>query len=41
MFFIKVNFLARKFFIKIFFCNYYFSPLNTFMLKGKDPDPYM
>ncbi len=21
------------------FCNHYFSPLNTFMRKGKDPDP--
>jgi hypothetical protein len=22
------------------FCRYYFSPLNTFMRKGKDPDSY-
>jgi hypothetical protein len=21
------------------FCRHYFSPLNTFMRKGKDPDP--
>ncbi len=24
---------------KFLFCNHYFSPLNTFMRKGKDPDP--
>jgi hypothetical protein len=36
---IKIKFLARKFCIKINFCNHYFSPLNTFMRKGKDPDP--
>ena len=22
------------------FCQHYFSPLNTFMRNGKDPDPY-
>jgi hypothetical protein len=27
--------------IKILFCNHYFSPLNTSMRKGKDPDPYL
>jgi hypothetical protein len=41
---IKLNFLTRKFCIKTLFCNHYgtyFSPLNTFMRKGKDPDPYL
>ncbi len=28
-----------KFWVKILFCKHYFSPLNTFMSKGKDPDP--
>jgi hypothetical protein len=33
------NFLL-KFCVKILvFCKRYFSPLNTFMRKGKDPDP--
>ncbi len=26
-------------YIKVLFCKLYFSPLNTFMRKGKDPDP--
>ncbi len=26
---------------KILFCKHYFSPLNTFMRKGKDPNPYL
>jgi hypothetical protein len=26
-------------FIKILFCKHYFSPLNTFMRKGKELDP--
>jgi hypothetical protein len=34
----KFNFLL-KFCVKILFCRHYFSPLNTFMRKGKDPDP--
>ncbi len=25
--------------VKILFCKHNFSPLNTFMIKGKDPDP--
>ncbi len=25
--------------IKILFCKHYFSPLDTFMRKGKDPEP--
>ncbi len=33
----KCNFLL-KFCVKILFCRHYFSPLNTFMRKGKDPD---
>jgi hypothetical protein len=28
-----------KFGVKILFCKHYFSPLNTFMRKGKDPEP--
>jgi hypothetical protein len=34
-----------KFCVKILFFKHYFSPLNTFMKKGKDlepdPDPYL
>jgi hypothetical protein len=30
---IKTKFIARKFCIKILFCNHYFSPLNTFYEK--------
>jgi hypothetical protein len=30
-----------KFSVKILFFKIYFSPLNTFMRKGKDPDPYL
>ncbi len=35
---LKFNFLL-KFCIKILFCKHYFSPLNTFMRKGKEPEP--
>jgi hypothetical protein len=31
--------LSSVFLCKILFCKHYFSPLNTFMRKGKDPDP--
>jgi len=34
----KFNFLL-KFCFKILFCRHYFSPLYTFMKKGKKPDP--
>jgi hypothetical protein len=34
---LKIYFL-QKICVKILFCNY-FSPLSTFMKKGKDPDP--
>ncbi len=34
----KFNFLL-KLWVKILFCRHYFSPLNTSMRKGKDPDP--
>ncbi len=37
---LKFNFLP-KFCVKILFCTHYFSPLNTSMRKGKDPDPYL
>ncbi len=37
---LKVEVFA-KFCAKILFCKHYFSPLNTFMRKGKDPDPYL
>jgi hypothetical protein len=35
----KIKFFAKKYFIIISFCKYYFSPLNSFMRKGKDPEP--
>jgi hypothetical protein len=31
----------QKFCVKILIGKHYFSPLNTFMRKGKDPDPYL
>jgi hypothetical protein len=39
---LKFNFLL-KFCVKILSCLHYFSPLNTFIRKGKDPvpDPYL
>jgi hypothetical protein len=36
----KFNFLI-EFCVKILFCRHYFSQLNTFMRKGKDPDPHL
>jgi hypothetical protein len=36
----KFNFLL-KFCVQILFCKHYFSPLNNFIRKGKDPDPYL
>jgi hypothetical protein len=36
---IKLNFLQETFHTKILFCNHYSRTLNTFMRKGKDPDP--
>ncbi len=36
---IKIKFWQEIFCIKILFCNHYYSPLNTFMRKGKDPEP--
>jgi hypothetical protein len=30
-----------KFCVKILFCKHYFSELDAFMRKGKDPDPYL
>ncbi len=36
----KFNFLL-KFCVKMLFCMHYFSPLNTCMRKGKDPDPHL
>jgi hypothetical protein len=27
--------------VKILYSKHYFSPLNNFMRKGKDPDPYL
>ncbi len=32
-------FCYSKFCVKILFCKHYFSPINTFLRKGKDPDP--
>ncbi len=37
---LKFSFLL-KFCVNIFFCNLYFSPLSTYMRKGKDPDLYL
>ena len=34
----KLNFL-QKFCLKMLFCRHCFSPLNTFMREGKDPEP--
>ncbi len=34
---LKINFLL-KFCVKILLCGHYFSPPNTFMRKGKDPE---
>ncbi len=31
--------LLLTFWVKILFCKHYFSPLNIFMSKGKDPEP--
>ena len=38
IFSLKNKFFA-KFCVKILFCRHYFSPLNTFMRKGKGPNP--
>jgi hypothetical protein len=35
---LKFNFLL-KFCVKVLFCKHYFSPLNTFIRKEKDPAP--
>jgi hypothetical protein len=35
----KKFYILLTFSVKILFCRHYFSPLNTFMRKGKDPDP--
>jgi hypothetical protein len=35
---LKIKFFA-KIVCNILFCRHYFSPLNTFMRKGKDPEP--
>ena len=37
---LKFNF-SYKFCVKILFSKHFFSPLNTFMRKGKDPDRYL
>jgi hypothetical protein len=37
---IKIKFFGKQIFaFKNFFCNHYFSPLNTFMKKGKSGRP--
>ncbi len=35
----KCYFLRKKFCVRILFCRHFFSPLNTSLRKGKDPDP--
>jgi hypothetical protein len=35
----KKSYFLLKFCVKILFCRHYFSLLNTFMRKGKDPVP--
>ncbi len=38
----KFNFLLKfGVTLQVLFCKHYFSPLNTFLRKGKDPDPYL
>jgi hypothetical protein len=37
---LKIKFFA-KISVQILFCSHYFSPLNTLMRKGKDPDPLL
>ncbi len=39
IFSLQIKFFAKIFCIKILFCKHYFSLFNTFMNKGKDPDP--
>ena len=36
---LKINFFAKIFCVKILLCKHFFTPLNTFMRKGKDPEP--
>jgi hypothetical protein len=31
---------SKEILYNILFCNHYYSPLNTFIRKGKDPDPH-
>ncbi len=38
IFILKIVIFLLKFCVKNLFCKHYFSPLNTFMRKGKDPD---
>jgi hypothetical protein len=35
----SVKKIFANFCVKILFCGHYFRPLNTFLRKGKDPDP--
>jgi hypothetical protein len=35
MLYLKKNYFLQKFCVKILFCKHYFSPLNTFMKKGR------
>jgi hypothetical protein len=38
---LQSKFFFCNVFCKILFCRHYFSPLNTFVRKEKDPDPYI
>ncbi len=40
-FFFSSYLYAKIFVVNILFCKRYFSMLNTFMSKGKDPEPYL
>ncbi len=39
--YLSLHKIFLKFCVKILFCKHYFSPLNIFLRKGKDPDPYL
>jgi hypothetical protein len=36
---LKIRIFFQNYVLKFLFCKHYFSPLNTFMRKAKDPEP--